>query len=530
MVGSALTFALIGLGAVSSALPTGDKAVEERQTFGLGPGGSSFGTGSGLGTGQCIAGVPLNEQPPCIVTVIGGTIRPPKDKRFTLPPDANTNKQHAIDTLELQLEALQNKKHKTQEDYEEIADIKAALYYLAGITNISAPPGTGSTFHPGKRFTLPPDANTNKQHAIDTLELQLEALQNKKHKTAQDYQEIADIKAALYYLAGITNISAPPGTGSTFHPGKRSELGAYKEQCPNLDGAELALESLMHKDRLTFQEKLIYEKLKSFLLSCGITIIKSPDGTSTTIKPSDKRDVFTPDFDLVGLEIAYEKLVQSLGDSKPSLSTWLTIQHMEALLKLYGITIEKSPAGTTTTIRPGKKARRQTFTIGKQTCESADIPALKATLATLYAVYGPPSKAPQNIFLLEQVIVSYLTLCGQTVDGWTTLTPGNPIPGGPITPDPTKPGGPIIPDPTVPGGPIKPSDKRQAPVSDPSALLAALQLLESKYGGYGSGTIPVPVFLIMENIVTILQDIPGVAVPGWPLLGAGSTSGVHPSD
>jgi hypothetical protein len=522
MVGSALTLALIGLGAVSSALPTGDNTVEKRQIFGLGPGGSSFGTGSGGGTTPCLADVPLSDQPPCIVTVISGGFNPPKGKRFTLPPDANTNKQHAIDTLELQLEALQNKKHKTPEDYEEISDIKAALQYLAGVTSISAPPGTGSTFHPGKRFTLPPDANTNKQHAIDTLELELEALQNKKHKTSDDNEEIADIKAALQYLAGITSISAPPGTGSTFHPGKRSELGAYASVCPNpkdLDGAELAYESLLHQDHLSFQETIIKEKLKSYLLGCGITIIKSPDGTTTTIKPSDKkRDVYNPDFDLTGLEKAYEQLIQSVGDSQPSFATWLTIQHMEALLKLYGITIEKSPAGTTTTIRPGK-ARRQTFTIGKQTCQLSDIYSLKTALATLYAAYGDPAKAPQNIFLVEQVIVSYLTLCGQTVNGWTTLTPGNPIPGGAITPDPT-----------TPGGQISPSNKRQAPVSDPSALLAALQLLESKYGGYGSGTIPVPVFLIMENIVTILQDIPGVTVPGWPLLGAGSTGAIQPSN
>jgi hypothetical protein len=460
MVRSTLTFALIGFGAVSSALPTGDNTVKERQIFGLGPGGSTFGTGSGQGT-QCIAGVPLNEQPPCILTVVGGTVNPPPK---------------------------------------------------------------------GKRFSLPPDANTNKQHAIDTLELQLESLQNKKYKTSEDYEEIADIEAALQYLAGITSISAPPGTGSTFHPGKRTQLGAYLDQCPDLDGAELALESLLQKDHPSFQEKLMAEKLKSFLLYCGITVIKSPDGTSTTIKPSDKRDVYNPDFDLVGLEKAYEQLIQSVGTSKPSFATWLTIQHMEAVLKLYGIAIEASPTGTTTTIRPGR-TRRQTFTIGNQTCQLSDIYSLKAALATLYAAYGPPDKAPQNIFLIEQVIVSYLTLCGQTVNGWTTLTPGNPIPGGPITPDPTTPGSPIVPDPTTPGSPINPSNKkRQAPISDPSALLAALQLLESKYGSYGSGTIPVPVFLIMENIVTILQDIPGVTVPGWPLLGAGSTGAINPSN
>ena len=480
MVGSALTFALIGLGAVSSALPAGDSAVKERQVFGIGPGGSSFGTGSGQGT-PCIADVPLNEQPPCILTVIGGTITPPKNKRFTLPPDANTDRNHAIDTLELQLEALQNRKHKTQDDYE----------------------------------------------------------------------EMADIMAALQYLAGITNISAPPGTGSTFHPGKRSELGAYADKCGNLEGAELALESLMQKDHLSFQETFVEEALKSYLLGCGITIVKSPDGTTTIIKPSDKRAVYSPDFDLVGLEKAYEALIQAVGTSKPSFNTWLTIQHMEALLKLYGITIEKSPAGTTTTIRPGK-SRRQTFTIGKQTCQASDMYGLKAALAALYAAYGSPQKAPQNVFLIEQVIVAYLTLCGQTVPGWTTITPGNTIPGGPITPDPTIPGGPLVPDPTVPGGPItpdptvpggpitpdptvpggpiEPSDKRQAPVSDPSTLLAALQLLESNYGAYGSGTIPVPLFLIMENMVTILQAIPGVAVPGWPSLGAGSTGAMEPSD
>ncbi|KAL1857636.1 hypothetical protein VTK73DRAFT_8023 [Phialemonium thermophilum] len=195
---------------------------------------------------------------------------------------------------------------------------------------------------------------------------------------------------------------------------------------------------------------------------------------------------------------------------------------------------------------------------------------LRAALAALYAAYGPPQDAPENIFLIEQVIVSALQLCGQSVSGWTTITPGNPIPGGPITPDPTQPGGPIKPDPShsgspikpdpshtgggitpdptqtggalVPnpsetGGPIQPSDRRVRradviarqgpPISDPEALLAALQLLEDKYGTYGSGTIPVPIFLIMENIVTILQDIPNVVVPGWPILGAGS---IHPSN
>lgn len=362
MVGSALTLALIGLGAVSSALPAGENTSERRQTFGLGPAGSSFGTGSTQTTTPCLTGVPLNEQPPCIVTVLGGGLNPPKEKRFTLPPDAYT------DT----------------------------------------------------------------QHAIDTLELELEGLQNKEDKTSADFDEMADIKAALQYLAGITSISAPPGTGSTFHPGKRSDTDGA---CSGLDEAELAYESLMHKDDLSFREKRLKKHLASYLLSCGITIIKSPDGTTTTIGPSSKkRDVYTADFDLAGLEKAYEQLIQSIGAATPPFATQVVLRQIEAILMLYGITIEKSPDGTTTIITP---------------------------------------------------------------------------------------------DTTVPGGAITPSSKRRD-VSDSSDLLSALQLLESEYGGYGSGTIPVPIFLIMENMVTVLQAVP-VTVPGWPVLGAGSTGGIQPS-
>jgi len=153
---------------------------------------------------------------------------------------------------------------------------------------------------------------------------------------------------------------------------------------------------------------------------------------------------------------------------------------------------------------------------------------LKAALAALLTAYGDPAKAPSNIFLIEQVIVTALQICGQSVQGWTTLTPGNPLPGGPMIPDKGVPGGAIIPDPYIPGSPFKPSDKRQVPVKDPAALLEALQLLERQYGAYGSGKIPVPIFLIMVNMVTILQDIPGVKVPGWPVLGQGSVS-LYPS-
>jgi hypothetical protein len=225
----------------------------------------------------------------------GSTFTPGK-RGFSLPPDALTNTKEVIKTLERELIQLQNKKHKTAEDLDDIEAIKGALYYLAGITHISAPPGTGSTFTPGKRgFSLPPDALTNTKEVIKTLERDLIRLQNKSHKSAEDLDDIEAIKAALYYLAGITHISAPPGTGSTFTPGKRDDInlggggsgGGSITKCPNLGGAQIALQTLMHKDKHTPEEAIIMQKLAEFLKSCGIIIVKSPDGTFTVIKPSD---------------------------------------------------------------------------------------------------------------------------------------------------------------------------------------------------------------------------------------------------
>ncbi|EOO00944.1 hypothetical protein UCRPA7_3615 [Phaeoacremonium minimum UCRPA7] len=405
-------------------------------------------------------------------------------------------------------------------------------------------PGTiTGGFKPPKRqtFVLPPDNNQNLKDIIKDLETQYITLKNKNHRTAAEEAKLKQLKSALAQL-GITNIDADPGVITTITPGKRQIFELPDDSpsgwCADVTGAELALEDLIHATSSrapTVHEYFVMNNLKSYLSACGIKIVSSPDGTTTIIRPG-KRDIALPTnrdpgFDLEGLELAYKALTQSLNGKQATGMTWFVLQNMATALDFWGISIDKSPLGTSTTLVPGKRQGDGIFTIGTPSCELTDIVGLKAALAALQTMYGSPAKSPQNIFLIEQLIVSALQYCGQTVPGWTTLTPGNPIPGGPLVPDPTVPGGPITPDPTVPGGPITPDptvpggplqpSTRQLPVSDPAGLLAAINDLESKYGKYGSGTIPVPVFLIMQNIVTILQGM-GVTVPGWPILGAGS--------
>ncbi|GAB1318715.1 hypothetical protein MFIFM68171_08925 [Madurella fahalii] len=514
----------------------------------------SIGDGTGIfvpGQGSlpiCLTTVPISQQPPCMLPPISGGLIPPtpiipRDQpSLILPPDYASNPKKVIEKLQKDLVALQNKRHKTAADLKQIEALKAALYYLAGITNISAPPGSGTTFTPGKRgFILPPDHASNPKKVIEKLEIDLIKLQNKPHKTRQDLEDIKAIKEALRYLAGIISISAPPGTGSTFTPGKRDTgfsldaVGTYAAVCPGIEGAQIALQTLMHKDKHTVEERIIMQKLAAFLKGCGITIVKSPDGTYTIIKPSDKkRDVSLEEFDLAGLEAAYDELLQAAAEAgQPSFANWLVLQHVADLLDIYSADpVDRSAEGIAQVLstlgHPRAKRQAETITVGTRTCQVADIMGLRAALAALLVAYGDPAQSPTSIFLVQQVIVSALQLCGQTVAGWTSLVPGSPIPGGPMVPEVTIPGGPMKPDPTIPGGPMKPStrdvvEERQAPgLSDATAMLQALKVLEEEYGTYGSGTIPVPVWLIMVNLVTILQTIPGVTVPGWPVLGQGS--------
>lgn len=241
-------------------------------------------------------------------------------------------------------------------------------------------------------------------------------------------------------------IIAPPTT--TIGPSnKRRALST--DQCSNVESVQTELDALLSKPGgPSPPDVVVIQQLATFLLGCGVTEI----GIS-----NKKRDIALraeADFDLTGLQTAYEIFLQQ---PTLSLDTWLIMQYAADVLEYYGVDVERAPAGTTTTFVSGRKRQGGVFTIGGS-CQLNDVVALKAVLAALASLYGDPAKSPANIFLVEQLVVTGLQACGQNVPGWTVITPGNPIPGGPIVPDPTVPGGPITPDPTIPGGPITPDD------------------------------------------------------------------------
>jgi len=434
-------------------------------------------------------------------------------------------------------------------------------------------------------------------------------------------------------------------------------VGTYKDECPDVEGAQLALKVLLEKEKLDVEELIIKKKLEAFLKGCGVSAIISPEGSWTFIKPADKRNLAVSSFDLTGLKAAFEALVSAASlnpNGLPSFNNWLVLQQIAAILDIYG-----SPVNSTFDVATKRDTNYSevTKTVAVKSCSIGDIMGLRAALMALLAAYGNPARAPPTVFLAEQVIVAALQVCGEAVQGWITLLPDaaqpgpivpeTPVPGGPIKPDPTVPGGPlepenpipggelepetpvpggelepekpvpggeitpenpipggeiepekpvpggeitpenpipggeiepekpvpggeitpenpipgcelepekpipggeitpenpipggeitpenpipggeIIPENPIPGGELVPSTKAKrdviVSVSNPEALLETLRILEQAYGGYGSGTIPVPVWLILVNIVSILQSIPGVIVPGWPVLGPGS--------
>ncbi|KAI0136433.1 hypothetical protein BJ170DRAFT_677309 [Xylariales sp. AK1849] len=217
---------------------------------------------------------------------------------------------------------------------------------------------------------------------------------------------------------------------------------------------------------------------------------------------------------ITALELEYEGLVQQYGKNPPPLALGRETA-IEEELKKYGITIVETPDGTSTTITPGKAKRQDTGPY----LRGSDPSALKAHIAALELEYevlvqqygkdAPPSALGREKEIATE-LKEYGIIIGQTPDGTsTTITPGKAkrqgitIPGGDLTPDPTIPGGGLNPDPTTP-----------------------LAQFEVQYDR--SGMIAPPVFIIMQNMVTIIEA-EGVVIAGWPVLGGGSTA-IGPSD
>lgn len=386
------------------------------------------------------------------------------------------------------------------------------------------PPFTG-TINPTpktKRQQLTNPSNAEAKKIIKTLELELQRLQAKKNKTKDEKKAIEVIKKELKRLAGVVNITPAPGGSTTIVPGKRDEgefslgsFGAYKDHCPfSTQGLQAALTQLLRKPHRSEEETLAIVEITHILSGCGQSI---SDGTAT-LTPIHPRD----DVSFVGLEAAYLEAVKTLGDNKPSFTSWLILSGIAETLKEHGITVPTLGSGTTTLV-----PRQQR--IG--TCEPIDVLLLLTLYRSFLREYGyDTSKWPNSVTSQARSILTVLSLCGEPT---STITPVPYIPGGSITPSPTYPGGTINPNPTIPGGAITPvpyipggsfepsptypggslnPTKRSA---DTQAALEALHILEKAYGTYDSGKIPAAIFLPMANLVAYLEG-QGVVVLGWP--------------
>ncbi|KAL2120354.1 hypothetical protein VTJ04DRAFT_4380, partial [Mycothermus thermophilus] len=453
------------------------------------------------------------------------------------------------------------------------------------------------------------------------------------------------------FLPPISGPINPPGGGGSIVPGHQKRdgqvsldaVGTYAAQCPDLAGANIALQTLIIGGSPSPAQQIVIDQLIAFLQGCGLTVTPTTGGGYTVIKPADKRDV-SGKVNIEPLKKAYFILFEATTKIEPSFTNWLILHHLRDVIVLY------EPS---TTLTVATKAKRQLVNPPSGECNPLDVLALRGALAVLLTAYPDPASTPINILLIQQSMVAALKMCGVEVPGWAdgiptpTVTAGPIVPdpvvtggpivpdpvvsggpivpnpvvsGGPIVPDPVVSGGPIVPDPVISGGPIVPdlpatstsssvdpvvtgpiildpitgpivpdpvvtgaplvpetpsnpgSDEAEeeveeptepveeptepveeptepveegeeevetpasrmikradaAPAVDTAALLAALKTLEEAYGSYGSGTIPTPIYLVMLNIVTILQT-GGVVVPGWPPVLGPPTTVIGPS-
>ena len=502
MVGQpSLALALLGLGAVQ-ALPTQQpkETVEKRAPQIFGPPSTSFGPGdlpkpnvpcSPLTDSWCWW--PVTSAPPTTNEGdrfgFGAFPRSEGDAADKTKRDSVDEIKREIIELERRLQDLQNLQDKSREDWEEIRWLRRELERKVGIVRIIAPPGTVTTFTPGKRDV---DGDKTKRDSVDEikreiieLERRLQDLQNLQDKSREDWEEIRWLRRELERKVGIVRIIAPPGTVTTFTPGKRDVDGEKEKRqglifpggggqgnydpsaCPSLNEAARILDKLLsYIDRGRLPQWAENEAVRAyevFLDGCNMALEETEDDQGVLIEVYRKGDhahsgghrlwpradaAADEQFDVTGLQTAHDVLIETLGGTAPSIATWMVLKQIEAEIAAHG----GAPA----------VAKRQgsggIIAIGEGACQLADILALKAALAALGITYGNDrSKTPPSVFLVEQVIVSALQICRQDVPGWTTFTPGNPLPGGPLVPAQPVQGGPLVPERPAPGGSLEPS-------------------------------------------------------------------------
>jgi hypothetical protein len=121
---------------------------------------------------------------------------------FTLGDPLPASATDAITELEVRLEYLQDQPVLTWQERQEEGGIKALLFYVYGITSITAEDGSTTTITISTRqatFNFGSALPDTETEALQELQISLEQLQDKTTKTRADIELIGAIKALLFY-------------------------------------------------------------------------------------------------------------------------------------------------------------------------------------------------------------------------------------------------------------------------------------------------------------------------------------------
>jgi hypothetical protein len=266
--------AVAGLAAWSQALPTSNEAaaVEERQEFSIGSPGSWFGPSS-----NPYPVIPEQEAP-------GTTFEVGKRDAIFWFPDSSRSDRDNIADAELKLEIARQELQDCDDQDEKrslkeyIKSLEKYLRKMAHITNISAPPGTTTTFTPGKRDAFGFD---KLEEAFDELACQF----TDKHPSLEIYlllQHMASLLAAAGHAPSIIFLGPAESTFGISSKTKRQIFGiggsCSKDEIVSLLLTYSSLQSIFGTNP-TPQIKSLEDAILTTLKYCG------SDPTTGTINP-----------------------------------------------------------------------------------------------------------------------------------------------------------------------------------------------------------------------------------------------------